>query len=289
MSNAYPRMAPPVVAERWDPPAKPDGSLPSIADAYRQTQFQLGGDLRLLAEAMNLQLQAVRESSGSRNRTLRMAVTMMYWSRAFLSLSEAATALTRGAYPVCPLLVRGACEAIAAQIQAGGDEHTLFLSWVEQTLVPNERHRGTDIGVGNYFAGSTLTRDQLGPTYRAAAELSRQHFGATLVEVAPESNRQRIAPTFADQSFHFGWAQLVLGWLLKLCSVELELITANIGPAPTSDATREAAASIVERIAKLIADSNRCKIEELDDEGVRRFVVQNFRRQSGGAPTRLLL
>jgi hypothetical protein len=289
MTNTYPRMAPPVIAGRWDLPAKPDGSLPPIADAYRQTQFQLGSDLRLLAEAMNLQLQAVRESSGSHNRTLQMAVTLMYWSRAFLALSEAAAAVSRGAYPVCPLLVRGACEAAAAQIQAGGDEHPLFLSWVEQSLTPNERHRGTDIGLGNYFAGSTLTRDQLGPTYRASAELSRQHFGATLVEVASESNRQRIAPTFADQSFHFGWAQLVLGWLLRLCCVELELYVGNSGPATASDATREAAASIIARGTALLTEPNRCRIDELDDEGVHRFVVQNFRRQSGGAPSRLLL
>jgi hypothetical protein len=282
-------MAPPVLAERWDLPSKPEGSLPSIADAYRQTQFQLGGDLRLLSEAMNLQLQVARESSGPRNRTLQAAVTLMYWSRAFLSLSEAAAALTRGAYAVCPILVRGACEAIAAQIQAGGEEHALFLGWIEGALTPNEHHRGTELGLGNYFAGSTLTGDQLGPTYRAAADLSRQHFGATVLEVAPESSRQRVAPTFADQTFHFAWAQLVLGWLLKLCVVQLEYILSDYASAPVADETRDASARLNRRVSAALAESNRCRIDEVDEDGTRRLVVQNFRRQSGGAPSRLIL
>ncbi len=291
MISSTPRVAPVLFPERWDPPAKPpDGALPGIIDAFRQTQFQLGGDLRLLADGMNLQLRVIGDSSHSRYRTLPLAITVMFWSRAFLSLSEAAQAICRGSYAVCPVLVRAACEAISAENQAGGEEHALFLSWLQDALVPNERHRATEIGLGNYFAGSTLAANaRLGATFRAAAELSRQHFGVTLLEVAPESNRQRIAATFADQSFHFGWAQLALGWLLSLCCVQLELALGGGSPFAAAEETRTAALECMERCDRLLAAPERCRIEEIEENGARRLLLHNFRRQSSGAPVKILL
>jgi hypothetical protein len=289
MSTALPRVAPIVFPERWDLPGKPDPALPSIADAYRQTQFQLGPDLRLLSEGMNLQLQIVKDSSPSQHRTLPLAVMVMYWSRAFLAISDATSALCRGSYPSCPLLIRGACEAIAAERQSGGEEHELFLAWLAETLQPNEQHRANEIGMGNYYAGSTLAaNDRLGAVFRAAAEFSRQHFGVTLLETASESNRQRIAATFADQTFHFGWAQLVLGWMLTLCQAQIELA---IGEAPlaASENARQEASRFSERSTTAINDPNRCHIEEILEGGTRRYLVQNFRRQSTGAPLKLLL
>lgn len=290
MSNEYPRVAPPLLIDHWDLPSKPDGASPAVADTFRQTQFQLGGDLRLLADGMNLQLQVLKDSSHSRYRTLRLAARLMYWSRTFLALSESALAISRGAYPVCPVLVRAACEAMSAAYQAGGEEHPLFLSWLEAALVPNERYRATEIGLGNYFAGSTLASvESLGLTFRAAAELSRQHFGATMLEVAPESNRQRLAPTFADQSFHFGWSQLTLGWLLSLCRAQLEFALAPESAFVASDETRESATQFIERSAASLFASERCRIEEIEEQGTRRFLVHNFRRQSSGAPVKMLL
>ncbi|HTE86268.1 MAG TPA: hypothetical protein VK821_16210 [Dehalococcoidia bacterium] len=290
MTSEYPRVAPVLSAERWDLPSKPEGALPAIADTFRQTQFQLGGDLRLLAEGMNLQLQVIKDSSPSRFRTLPLAVMAMYWSRAFLALGEAAQAAGRGAYAVCPALVRAACEAISAETQAGGEEHALFLGWLEGALVPNERHRATEIGLGNYFAGSTLaSTERLGAAFRAATELSRQHFGATLLEVASESNRQRISATFADQSFHFGWAQLALGWLLSLCRVQLDLALADRSPFHAADETGTAVASFVARCEPALTAQGRCRIEEIEEHGTRRFLIHNFRRQSSGAPVKILL
>src|SRR5947209_4437179 len=121
MSSDTPRVAPVVFPERWDPPGKPDPASAPIVDAFRQTQFQLGGDLRLLSEGMNLQLQVVKDSYPSHYRTLPLAVMTMYWSRAFLALSDTAVALSRGSYASGPLLIRGACEAIAAENQASGE------------------------------------------------------------------------------------------------------------------------------------------------------------------------
>jgi hypothetical protein len=244
----------------------------------------------LLAEGMNLQLQVIKDSSPSAYRTLPLAAMVLYWSRAFLALSEAAHALSRAAYPSCPILIRAACEAIAAEYQSGGEEQPLFLAWLAESMHPNEEHRATEIGLGQYFAGSTIVaHEQLGATFRAAAEFSRQHFGVTLLAVAPESNRQRIAATFADQTFHFAWAQLVLGWLLMLCAVQLELALGSGSPFHASEETRTSYAGFRDRSAQALGNSARCRVEELIEVGSRRFIVVNFRRQSSGAPVRILL
>jgi hypothetical protein len=289
-ASAPPRVAPVLFPDRWDPPTKPDGALPGITDAFRQTQFQLGADLRLLADGMNLQLQVVKDSSASRFRTTPLAVMVMYWSRAFLAMSDAVHAVSRGSYASCPALVRAACEAISAENQTGDEEHQLFLGWLAEALVPNEQHRATEIGLGNYFASSTLaSHERLGATFRAAADFSRQHFGVTLLEVAPESNRQRLAATFADQSFHFGWAQLILGWLLSLCRVQLALALDAGSPFFATEETTQAAASFSERCDGVLNVSGRCRVEEIEQDGERRLLVLNWRRQSSGAPVRILL
>jgi hypothetical protein len=290
MASAAPRVAPIVFPERWDGPGRPDGASASIQDAFRQTQFQLGGDLRVLAEGMNLQLQVIKDSSPSTYRTLPLAAMAIYWSRAFLAMSEAAHAVSRAAYPVCPVLVRAACEAIAAGYQSGGEEQPLFREWLSEAMHPNEQHHALEVGLGHYFAGSTLVNNgPLGATYRAAAEFSRQHFGASLIEIAPESNRQRIAVTFADQTFHFGWAQLVLGWLLTLCAVQLTVALDAASPFHATLETRAATDDFLDRARRALETSGRCRVEEIMDEGSRRLIVANFRRQSSGAPVRILL
>jgi len=284
------RVAPLLVPDRWEPPGKPETGNPAAQDAFRQLSFQLGPDFRLLAEGMNLQVQVLRDSSPSRYRTLPLAAMAMYWSRAFHAMSDTALLVSRGAYVSCPALVRSACESIAAENQAGGEEQPLFMSWLAASLVPNERYRATEVGLGTYFAGSTLANHPLlGLTYRTAADLSRQHFGATLAEVAPESNRERILVTFGDRTFHFGWAQLILGWLLSLAVVQLEIAVAAGSPFFISEDTRAACASFIRRADEMLHDPSRCRLEELADAGERRLLFINFRRQSGGAPRKLLL
>src|SRR5581483_6251003 len=98
------RVAPLVLPERWDPPGKPEGAASTVQDAYRQTSFQLGADLRLLNEGMNVQVRTMRDSSPSRYRTLPLATMAMYWSRAFLAMSDCMLLVTRGSYPSCPTL-----------------------------------------------------------------------------------------------------------------------------------------------------------------------------------------
>jgi hypothetical protein len=39
----------------------------------------------------------------------------------------------------------------------------------------------------------------------------------------------------------------------------------------------------------VLAEPQRCRIEEVDEHGERRFLVVNFRRQPGGAPRKILM
>ena len=68
----------------------------AVQDAYRQTQFVLGGDLRLFAEGMALQLRILNDSSHSRYRTHVYAAVVSTWSRTYASLADACLLITRG-------------------------------------------------------------------------------------------------------------------------------------------------------------------------------------------------
>jgi hypothetical protein len=280
-----------VAPERWDLPGRPpEDALPTIQDAYRQTQFQLGGDLRLLHEGMNLQLRVVRDSYPSKFRTYPLAAGLLPWSRAFLALSDAATAVTRASYGSAAPLARMACECLAAAHQAHTEEQPAFQEWLAGALRPDERHHATDITIGQFMAGSTLVSEvNLGAVYRAASEFARPHFGISVAVVASESNQQRLAVTFADQTFHFGWAQLTLGWLLTLCDVQFRLARVDGAPYHITDELRAAATGWSARARRLLDAPDRCRIEEVMDGLTRRWLIHNFRRQSGGAPKRLLL
>jgi hypothetical protein len=285
------RVAPVVVPERWDRPGKPgDDALPSIQDAYRQTAFQLGGDLRVIEEGMNLQLRVVHDSHPSKFRTHALAAGLMLWSRAFLAISDGAMAVTRASYGSVAPLARLACESLAAAHHAHTEEQEAFLDWLGDAMHPNEEHKATEVPIGQFMAGSTLVAEQdLGAVYRAASEFARPHFGVAAALVAPESNRERIAVTFADQTFHAGWAQLTLGWLIGLCAVQLRLVRAPGAPYNLSDETAAAIDAWSVRAAALLGQPDRCRIEEMIDGMDRRWLIHNLRRQLGSAPRRLLL
>jgi|SRR5579875_111625 len=289
MQEPLQRVAPVVFPRRWDLPPRP-GSPPEAVDAYRQTEFALRADLRLLETGMNLQLKIVAETYPAPHRTMRAAAFQLYWSRAFHALSDAAALILRGSYVSVPALARTACECLAAAAQLGGDEHAIFLDFLREALRPDERFHAIDVGKGSYLAGGTLAAvERLGYVYRIASELSRPGIGATLLVTAPESNRQRLAVLFGDQAFHLGWAQLTLGWLIALCTVALDLATADGAPLYCSEETRAAIAAYRPEVDAALADPQRCAVQEVDSDGERRLLVVNFRRQTGGAPQKLLL
>ena len=277
--------------ERYALPGKPDDAAPAAAhDACRQTQFVLGKDLRLFAEGMELQLRTLNDSSHSRYRTHVYAAVVGTWSRAYAALADACLLVTRGSYASVPNLVRSACELIAAEYQVKEQETGEFIGWMLGHLKPDEEHRAFDVGLGHYFAGTTLAADELlRSVYRAASDLGRPNFGATLLQVGPESNNQRLAYTFADATFHVGWAEIELGWLIRLCERQVAVAAHLDDVFNVTPETHAAYADYRRRVQETLDNPGRAWLEEVESEGFKRWLVHNFRRQPSAAPKKYLL
>jgi hypothetical protein len=215
---------------------------------------------------------------------------MGLWSRAFLYVADACTLVTRGGYASCLPLLRAACECIAAQDQLQREEMDQFLEWATSTPRTNEAHKALEVEMGHYFAGGALASDErLRSVYRPVSDLGRPNFGATLLQVGPESNSQRLALTFADRAFHLGWAEIALGWLLALAERQLAVALAAEGIFALTDDARAAYGPLAAEVDAALGRSDRCRIDEIEDEGYKRYLVHNFRRTSGSAPKRVLL
>jgi hypothetical protein len=273
------------------PPGKPESpSEAAVLDAYRQTSFVLGDDLRLLADGMNLQLQILNASSHSRFRTHAYAAAIGLWSRAYDSIADAALLISRGSYATVPNLVRAACELLAAQHQVIHQEMGEFIGWMIGHLKPDDGHKAFDVGMGHYFAGTTLAADEeLRVVYRASSDFGRPNFGATLLEVGPESNNLRLAYTFADRSFHVGWAEIELGWLLRLNERQIAVAVHMPDVLNITPETHEAYTDFARRVNERLAAPGRARVEEVEQDGFKRWLVHNFRRQPSAAPKKYLL
>jgi hypothetical protein len=171
---------------------------------------------------MNLELRIVTDSRSSQHRTHGLAALLGLWSRSFACKADACSLLAGGRYVSCPPLLRTACDCIAAQTALAGGGLDEFAAWL-QAVAQSREQAALDVGLGRYRAGSMLATDQrLGAVYRAVSDLSMPHFGVTLLQVALESDPQRVSIAFADSGFHLGWAELIVGWLLVLVRAQLE-------------------------------------------------------------------
>lgn len=274
--------------ERYTLPGRPDD--PSRHDAYRQTQFLLGNDLDLFDRGMNLQLALFHDAQPSRYRSHELAAIAALWSRTYLMLQDAMLLVTRGSYVSAVPLIRTAAELMAAQEGLRRGEMNEHHEWLAGALRPNETFKALDFELGGYFAGGVLASDEvLGAVYRASADLARPAFGASLLQVAPESNNQRLAIAFADSAFHLGWAELLLGWLLMLAARQVRLIVDADSIFPISHERRGASTSLQADVDKALGSAERCRIEEVRDGNDRRYLVHEFRRNSSGAPKKIIL
>jgi hypothetical protein len=186
--------------------------------------------------------------------------------------------------------VRSACELVAAEYQLQHEEMGEYVGWLLGHLKPDEERKAFDVGLGHYFAGTTLAADAgLRAVYRAASDLGRPNFGATLLFAGPESNNVRLVYAFADASFHVAWAEIELGWLLRLCERQLSVATHMRDVFNITDVTHAAYTSYATRVQQTLDDRNRASLEEIDDDGFKRWLIHNFRRQPSGAPKKVLL
>jgi hypothetical protein len=261
-----------------------------VQDAYRQTQFLLGNDLRLFADGMNLQLAIIAATRPTARQRHEMAALTGLWSRVYLYCADACSLLVEGGYVSSLPLIRAACECLAAEIQLHAAEMDQFREWLAGTLRPDEQFKATEFALGRYFAGEALASDpHLRVIYRAAGDLGRPNFGATLLQVGPESNNLKIALTFADRTFHAAWAELLLGWLLRLCERQLSLAATATDIFEVSDELRAQRERFAQQVEKVLANGLRCRIEEVEAGGYKRYLVHNFRRTTSAAPKKVLL
>jgi hypothetical protein len=278
------------VPEGWTLPGKPSGLSAAAEDAWRQTGFLLADDLRLIEDSLDLQTRIVGAGYTPSARTMRMAAFASLWSRAFLCASDATGLVRRGAYQSALPLIRQAVEHIAAQAQLGS-ELDEFRAWAHRAYARHPDSRSEEVGLGHYFAGETIAEDEhLRLIYRAASDFGRPNFGPTALFVANEASHARYPLNFADEAFHLGWAQLLLGWVLRLGTRQLHfaLHARELFPAPAD--VRERVVARVHAAEAHLADEARCTVDEyVDADGRRRHLLVNFRRMPADAAKRVLL
>lgn len=278
------------VPDSWTLTGKPVDLGPDSEDAWRQTGFVLGEDLRLLAEGLDLQTRVAGAGYTASARTMRMAAQASLWSRALVTASDAAQLARQGSYQSAIALVRQAVEFVAGQIGLERD-YEAFKRWAHEAYGREAGARAEEIGLGHYFAGEVIAGDdELRLIYRASSDLARPNFGPTALFVANEASHQRYPLVFGDRAFHLGWAQLTFGWLLRLDAKQLHLglHAPALFPAPTE--VREATVEHVRRVEAHLVSGERARMDEWQDEaGRRRHLLVEFRRRPGDAAKRLLL
>lgn len=274
------RVAPFTFPPRYELPLGPTSGAP------REVRFLLGDELALFEKGMNLEIRIVMASRASRYRTHALAALLGLWSRSFAYRADACSLTVRGGYVSSIPLLRAACDCIGAQRGLASGELDEFTAWLA-AMGQSRELAALDVGLGRYRAGSKLAADdRLGTLYRAVTELSMPHFGSTLVQVAAESDLEKISIAFADSSFHLGWAQLLTGWLLVLVQAQVATALAAGEVFAVSAETKDELADLSSNIEKALGKPDRCRIEELADG---RYLLHNFRRQPGAAFRRLLL
>ena len=277
------RLALSAFPERYALPSRPSAPQPVVQDAFRQTQFLLSGDLELLEKVMNLHLQIV--AANSKLRTPQAGALFAFWSRVFTCLADACTLMSLGSYSSCPPLIRTACDCVAAQRSLLADGFTEYEAWLENAVSQDRGHGAMAFDLGRYRAGSALAEDErLGAVYRLASDLSMPHLGATALQVAPDSNLQKLALSFADSAFHLGWAELIAGWLLTLSDCQLTTAV-SAGVFAVDHATLAVYQTYSRETVAALGSRRRCYVEEV----AGRFLFHNFRRTAAGSPKRVLL
>lgn len=274
----------------WGLPGKPSELHDDAADAWRQSNFLLSDEIRLIEDGLDLQTRFVASGRTSSARTMTMAALASLWSRAFSSMSDATTLVRQGSYQSALPLIRQAVELIAAQSGLGTELDT-FRHWAHDAYQHDTETRSEVVGTGHYFSGESIANDvHLRLIYRASSDFGRPNFGPTALLVANGASPRRYPLVFADQAFHLGWGQLLFGWLLRLTVKELHFAMHANTHFPAEQGLRDEVVAYVENVDQLLAGESRCHLEEyVDDDDRRHHLILEFRRRPNDAGKRLLL
>lgn len=198
-------------------------------------------------------------------------------------------ALEWGNYVAAMPLIRAAADYQASALYVLRDGAREWNEWLQQGgLASAPDAQALEIRLHAFRAGEVLVaHETLGPIYRASTDLSLSHFGSTLLLAGSESDPGRVLMTFGDRDFHLGLAELVSGWLLLLGAAQLEAAVefAGVFNIPNQAVVEAFCAEV--RVAAL--KSARCRIEVIERDGEKRYLVHNWRRTPGGATKRILL
>lgn len=283
-----PRVSPPKVFPVATGAGKPPADATGSADAYRQTGFVLDDAVGLVLEGLNAEGAAAELASGSKYRNQVGASAMLLWSRSWLSRLEALHAVQWGNYTAATPLVRAAADFQAAMLYLLRTGAVEWQEWLESggiAIAPAQH--ATEFRLHAFRAAEILAaHDILGPLYRVTMDLSLSHFGASILAAGSESAPDHLSVTFGDRDFHMGLAELHLGWLMEL----------GLALADALSEFSEVFPSETERFRKLrtsteswLAAGSRCALESIDTDGVRRYLIRNWRREPRSAPKRILL
>ncbi|MGE0598010.1 MAG: hypothetical protein AB7J35_12710 [Dehalococcoidia bacterium] len=282
------RVSPPKIFPIATLAPKPPNDAAGSVDAYRQSSFVLGSEFDLVLDGLNLEGKVAEASSGAKFRSQRTASAMGLWSRGWLARLQALQGLQWGNYSASSPLIRAAADHEAAMLyllRTGAEE---WQEWLDAGgIAISAEHHATEFQLHAFRAAEVLAaHDILGPLYRVATDLSLSHFGSTLLLAGAESAPDHVSITFGDRDFHMGLAELHLGWLLELGIAQFEALDAGSEAfAPLEPGI----GSWLSEARKVVENSSRCRVEQIESDGMRRYLVHNWRREPRSAPKRILL
>jgi hypothetical protein len=283
------RVSPPRVFPQVAGAPKPPIDAAGSADAYRQTQFVLGTDIELVLRGMELEAGIAEASSDVKHRTQTMVAALGLWSRAWLSRHQALHAVQWGNYAAALPLLRAAADYQASGLYVLRDGGAEWRQWLDDggiSLAPDQH--ATEYRLHAFRAAEVLAAHEiLGPIYRVAMDLSMPHFGATLLVAGNASDSTRVAMSFGDRDFHLALAEICLGWATMLSVAALEAAVEFGGVFNVADAGKVAKYGVEARAAA--ARDDRARVETIEREGERRYLVVNWRRRPGDAREKVLL
>ncbi len=286
---AVPRVAPPRIFPGATRAAKPPAGAAGAGDAQRQTAFALGAEADLVVRGLELEGAAAQGASGARHRSQQMAAALGPWSRGWLCRLEALHAAEWGNYAAAVTLVRAAADQQAAQLYVLRTGAAEWQEWLEEGgIAAAPEDHATEYRLHAFRAAEILAgHDILGPLYREAMDLSMPHFGSTLLVAGSDSNPDRVLMTFGDRDFHLGLAELNLGWLLLLGVAQVEALlefATVFGIDGAEDLERWVAEA-----RGAAGRPDRCGVESVERDGMKRYLVHNWRRAPGAARKKILL
>lgn len=283
------RVSPPRVTAGATRAPRPAAGSEGSTDAHRQTGFLLRAECDLVVQGLELEGAIASASTGAKSRTQLLAASLGLWSRAWLARLAALHAVEWGNYVSAIALIRAAADYQASMLYVLRDGGAEWQAWLNNGGVSLAADvHATEFRLHAFRAAEVLAaHETLGPVYRVATDLSLSHFGSTLLAAGNESGPDRVLMTFGDRDFHFGLAEVCLGWLAALGDAmagALEEFPAvfTLPDAGALGAWRREAAGIV-------VETGRCRIEIVERDGEKRYLVHNWTREPRSAPKRLLL